>query len=150
MLCWNVYVSDFNSGRIKTYNIFQHHGFYDECVKAKKKHKDDKEGFGKDVHGWLTYYFWSKCEWEVILDHWPSGEIYNMRKVLTLEEIYHDLKYPEDKLFSAPDRRFEIRVFPEHNRFREEKIDVFAQVENNWDVFIDYLWEHRSELKARK
>lgn len=149
MLCWNVYVGDFNSGEMKLYNIFNHCAFYDDCVKAKKRFKDDQEGFAKEVRGSLMYYFWSKCEWEVILQHWPSGEYYNMRKVFTTEEMYHDLKYPEDKHLGS-DRRFEVRIFPEHNRFRDKKIDVYEQVMNNWNVFIDWLWEHRKELKERK
>lgn len=150
MLCWNVYVGDFNSGKMKLYNIFNHCAFYDDCVKAKKRFRDDQEGFAKEVRGSLMYYFWSKCEWEVVLQHWPSGEIYGLRKILTLEKMYHDLKYSEDKLFAAGDRRFEIRVFPEHNRFVDLKIDAYQQVMNNWDVFIDYLWEHRKELRVKK
>ena len=96
------------------------------------------------------YYFWSKCEWEIILDHWPSGEHYSMRKIFTLEEMHNDLKYPEDKLLGAPDRRFEVRVFPEHNRYKVKKIDAYDQVMNNWERFIDYLWENRDELKEKK
>ena len=150
MLIWNVYVGDFNTGKIKLYNIFNHYSFYNDCVKAKKKFKDDKEGFAEEVRRDLHYYFWSKCEWEIILDHWPSGELYDMRRTLTAQDMYSGLKYPEDKLLAAPDKRFEIRVFPEHNRFGCEKIDVYSQVMLNWDVFIEYLWNNRKELKARK
>ena len=28
------------------------------------------------------------------------------------------------------------------------KVDVFWQVQNNWDVFVDYCWEHRKEVKG--
>ena len=151
MLCWNVYVGDFNTGDIKTYNIFSHWGFYESCLDAKKKFRDDMEGFAGEVKSNLMYFFWSKCEWEIVLEHWPSGEYYNLRKTFTLDEMYHDLKYPEDRLpLGSVDRRFEIRVFPEHNRFKDKKIDVYDQVMNNWDAFIEYLWEHRKELKARK
>jgi hypothetical protein len=34
--------------------------------------------------------------------------------------------------------------------FRDEKIDVYDQVRLNWDVFIDWLWENRKELKKKK
>ena len=118
MLTWNVYVGDFNTGKIELYNIFNHWAFYDDCVKAKKKFKDDKEGFAEEVRRDL--------------------------------EMYHDLKYPEDKLFSDHERKYEVHVFPEHNRYCDKKIDVYEQVMNNWDIFIDWLWDRRSELKARK
>lgn len=150
LLCWNVYIGDFNSGEIKEWNVFNHWAFYDDCVKAKKKFKKDKEAFAKEIRSSLMYYFWSKCEWEIILDHWPSGEHYNMRKIFTLEEMHNDLKYPEDKLLGAPDRRFQVRVFPEHNRYKVKKIDVYDQVMNNWERFIDYLWENRDKLKEKK
>lgn len=29
---------------------------------------------------------------------------------------------------------------------RELKIDVYDQVMNNWDIFVDYVWENREEL----
>ena len=150
MLTWNVYVGDFNSGEIKLYNIFNHWAFYGSCIKANKQHKEDKEGFAEEVRQNLMYYFWSKCEWEIVLQHWPSGELYGLRKIFSMQEMYHDLKYPEDKLLGAPDRRFQVRVFPEHNRYKVKKIDVYDQVMNNWDRFIDYLWDNRKELKARK
>lgn len=109
MLCWNVYVSNFNGREIEPYNIFRHARFYDDCCKAKTKFNDDREGFAEAVRSDLMYYFWSKCEWEIILQHWPSMK-----------------------------------------DFHDKKIDVYDQVLLNWDVFIDYLWNNRKELKRRK
>lgn len=109
MLTWNVIYGNFNRGDIETFNIFNHGGFVEDCKKAAKKHKDDKEAFAKEVRSSLMYYYWSKCEWEVIVSHWPPSE-------------HHS------------------------ERFRDEKIDVFDQVTMNWDIFIDYLWEHKKEL----
>lgn len=30
--------------------------------------------------------------------------------------------------------------------FEGEKIDVFDQLSMNWDVFVDYIWDHRKEV----
>ena len=111
MLTWNAYYEDFNGRRISTFNIFEHTAFFDGCVKAAKK-CTTKEDFSEMVRREMMYYFWSKCEWEIILTSWP------------------------------PTR-------PEVN-FRDEKIDVYDQVRLNWDVFIDWLWENRKELKKKK
>ena len=92
MLCWNVYMSDFNNREIKVFNIFDHGSFYGECVRAKKKFKDDKEGFANEVKGWLYYFFWAKCEYEIILDHWPSGELYELRNDVTPAELKKIIK----------------------------------------------------------
>ena len=156
MLCWNVYVGGFNSGEIRLFNVFNHYRFYQDCLKAKKKFREDKEGFANEVRKSLMYHYWSKCEWEIILDHWPNGEFYEMRKKLTAGELKNALRnsgieYDVSASYRMPDdRKIEIRVFPQECRFRDKKIDVYDQIENNWDIFIDYLWNNRKELKARK
>lgn len=153
MLCWNVYVSDFNSGEIVTYNVFNHWAFYESCVKAKKKFKDDREAFAKEVRSNLMYYFWSKCEWEIILNHWPDGEKYEMRKDMTVGQLRDAMRgvgvdYPDSHI--SEDCEVSVRVYLKHNRFKSEKIDVYDQVMANWDIFIDYLWNNRAQLKVRK
>ena len=151
MLCWNVYVSNFNRKEIEVYNIFDHGGFYKDCVKAKKKFKDDKEGFTNEVRISLHYYFWSKCEWEIILGHWPSGEFYEMRKSLKIGELKDALNYEKmPRPWIKENTEVTIHVFPNYLNDRDLKIDVCQQVMNNWDIFIDWLWEHRKELKERK
>lgn len=156
MLCWNVYYGDFNSREIKTINIFDHWSFYESCLKAKRKFKDDKEGFAEEVRSNLMYYFWSKCEWEILLDHWPDGEWSELRttmKIRDMVDMYQkagkncDIARIND---SVMDRDVTLKVFPEWNMRRREKIDVYEQVMNNWEPFINYLWDHRKELKARK
>ena len=73
MLEWNVYVSDFNSKKIETHNVFEHGRFWDDCCKNWKKNKADKEAFAEQLRRDLMYYYWSKCEWEVVVQSWPSG-----------------------------------------------------------------------------
>ena len=71
MLEWNVYVGNFNAKKIETHNVFHHTGFVEDCRKAAKKFKDDKAAFAEEVRLSLMYYYWTKCEWEVIISHWP-------------------------------------------------------------------------------
>lgn len=156
MLCWNVYCGNFNAREIKVYNVFDHFGFYNACVKAKKKFRDDKEGFAEEVRSNLMYYFWSKCEWEILLDRWPDGEWSALRttmKIRDMVDMYRSAGQKCDGWMiseNVMDRNVTLRAYPEWNDGRREKIDVYEQVHNNWEPFIDYLWEHRKELKARK
>lgn len=106
MLTWNVYVYNFNHKKIEVHNIFNHSLFVDDCRKARRKYKDNKELFSEAVRTSLMYYYWSKCEWEIQLASWP----------------YHE------------------------ERDEMKKIDAFAQIEINWDRFIDYVWNNRKEL----
>lgn len=89
MLTWNVYVGDPNSKEIKVHNIFNHTGFMYDCGQAAKKYlKDhDLEELIKRIKHSLMYYYWAKCEWEIIIDHWPSSEKLKSKKVSAYDQI---------------------------------------------------------------
>lgn len=36
---------------------------------------------------------------------------------------------------------------PEERGFKKEKVDVYDQVMLNWDIFIEYVWNHKNEIK---
>ena len=78
-LHWNVLYGNFNSGKIEVRNVFDHHGFLDGCRKAAKKHGKDRDAFEEYVRHELMYYYWSKCEWEVVVSHWPPSEQHSER-----------------------------------------------------------------------
>ena len=101
---WNVFYHDSNSGKIDTYNIFDHSSFHLYVKKAAKKCQT-KDEFAKNLRSELMYYFWSKCEWEVLISPWISSR-----------------------------------------ENEEMKIDVCWQVMNNWDVFLDYVWNNKRKL----
>ena len=87
MLTWNVWYEDFNGKRIRTMNVFTHGRFYDDCIKNVKKNKEDKDAFSTQLLRDLRYYFWSKCEWEIILTSWPERKDFNDYKVDIAEQI---------------------------------------------------------------
>lgn len=66
---WYVYAE--HQGEIEKFNIFDHTRFLSEIVQAYKKYKSDFDTFKGEVHKSLRYYFWSKCEWEIVLSGWP-------------------------------------------------------------------------------
>lgn len=100
---WNVIWYDINGRKLTTYNIFKHSKFL-EYIK-----KDAKEDYGKDLPDYekfkervrreLQYYFWGKCEYELVISTWPPNE-------------------------NVPGK----------------KIDVYAQVMMNFDIFYNYLY----------
>ena len=87
MLEWNVYVGNFNSKSIETHNVFHHARFVEDCCKAAKKFKDDKAAFAEEVRHSLMYYYWSKCEWEVIISHWPPAKGFDDSKVDVYSQV---------------------------------------------------------------
>lgn len=87
MLEWNVYVSDWNAKTIKPHNIFNHVRFMEDLRKAARKHKDDRDAFLREVDHLLHYYYWSKCEWEIVLSHWPPRKDFGGEKVDVWDQI---------------------------------------------------------------
>lgn len=87
MLTWNVYTSNFNGRRIEKHNVFDHGGFLEDCRKAAKKCKDDRDAFSEAVQRSLMYYYWSKCEWEVLIRHWPPHEQDKEEKVDVYDQV---------------------------------------------------------------
>lgn len=87
MLTWNVYYEDFNRRNIKTFNIFEHYRFWEDCIKNKKKNKEDKDSFIKQLRQDLMYYFWSRSEWEIILTSWPERKNFKEKKIDVCDQI---------------------------------------------------------------
>lgn len=88
MLTWNVYIENFNLRKIEPYNVFRHSGFCNSVRMAAKKCSEDREAFINELRHELMYYFWSKCEWELILTSWPPAERFNDEKVSVYDQVW--------------------------------------------------------------
>lgn len=150
MLCWNVYREDFNARDINLYNIFTHYGFYRDCVAARKKYKDDKEKFGEEVRKALMYFFWAKCEHEVVITSLIDGEIGELRTNTTAGAV-RGLLQPNANLGYVDEfLPVTVKCYRRSSSFDGLKVDVYSQVMANWEPFLDYLWENRKELKNER
>ena len=87
MLTWNVYIGNINSGTIEMYDIFDHWKFFEDCQENLKENGDSRERFVEQLRSDLMYYFWSKCEWEVIVRHWPPSERCRDRKIDVYNQV---------------------------------------------------------------
>ena len=106
-LVWNVFYHDVNADRIEMFNIFKHGGLMEDLRKHYKKCKT-KEQFSEELRRSLMYYFWSKCEWEVLITPWCGS-----RKNESI------------------------------------KVDVYWQIQNNWEPFLDYVWNAKKRRKTQ-
>lgn len=68
---WHVYYHDFNAQKIIKWNIFNHSSFREE-VKTLLNDNSIKTEFSEKLRKSLMYYFWSKCEYEIILSPWAG------------------------------------------------------------------------------
>ena len=103
---WNVYVEQFNNRKVDIMNIFNHGLFMKECEGLYKVYSKNRENnlvpteFYERLRKSLAYYFWSKCEYEVMIS----------------------------SISDTAREKTEI------------KVDAYAQVINNYDIFVAYLW----------
>lgn len=90
-LQWNVFTSDWNAGKIVVTDIFEHTRFLDDCRKNYRKNgrgeHADREAFTDQLRRDLMYYYWSKCEWEVVLSLWPGDERFQELKVDVYDQV---------------------------------------------------------------
>lgn len=140
---WNVCIYNCNKNKIELFNIFNHWNFSDYIKKHIKKYKT-KDEFLEQVQRELRYYFWSKSEYELII------EITKNNRVCLIP--WCGCKNPEEaKIDVTNETDFDWRAFAiEHIEKQiydnKAKIDVFEQVMFKWDLFSEYVWNHRKEL----
>ena len=84
---WYVYVDDFNNRCIEKHNVFDHTGFREDIQKIYKKYKDDFDSFSEEVRKSLAYFYWSKCEWEIVLSPWPPRDNFREEKIDVYEQV---------------------------------------------------------------
>ena len=84
---WNVFVENINRRQIEIYNIFNHSSFKKDCDEAWREYKNSFQKFAENVKRSLMYYFWSKCEWEIILSDFPQSDRFKKKKVDAYEQV---------------------------------------------------------------
>lgn len=137
---WKVYYFDFNRNRIGPYDLFRH-GKFPEYIQKHQKQCKSKEEFSDKVKSELMYYYWSKCEWEVIITK-EENRIILTPWIGSRGEV---------SLNVTDDESFEWAAFYEkvaRSRVVRDgsiKIDVYDQVMFKFVEFVDYCWEHRKD-----
>ena len=137
MRIWTVYIRDLNNrDKIRTFNIFEHFGFREDTERYLKKYKN-KEEFAEHLKRSLMYYFWAKFEWETVVTTFPP--------YISVTELERLNTEREQTLKERNREPYMLNV----NLNSGEKIDVYNQVMNNWDVFLDYVWNSKIRRPRR-
>ena len=91
----------------------------------------------------LRYYFWCKCEWELIIEITEDSHIFL--------SPWCGCRDPENvKINVTDDSTLDWKTFADKHIIRQiinkAKIDIYDQVMINWDKFVEYVWENRNGL----
>lgn len=132
-LCWNVYRDNWNADKIEVFNVFKHSSFNKDIQELLKKKDISREEFEESVKRSAQYYFWAKCEYEIILTSWPTRVTQEGLK--EMEE--------ESNEFYERNGKFPLAVHP--NLAVASKIDIYDQIMLNFKSFTEYLWNKRKE-----
>ena len=157
-----VYDENINGRKIEKYNVFNHAYFVKNLTEMFKDIEKEKKKYFKE-HGWdfdipslkdynkfekymldfddkqlrniCQYCFWAKCEYEIVLTTWtPSIEREELLRLIN-EDKEHIEKW------GSPAYRYTS------NLSACEKIDIFDQLQLNWQIFKRYVFENEKEIK---
>ena len=140
---WIVYNFNINAQKIETYNIFNHWSFREYAKKSANKFKT-KEEFAKQIRIELKYYYWSRSEWELVIEITEDNRIFLNPWVGCREPEKVRIDVTDDTSFDwlgFAEKHTKQQVYK-----NEAKIDVFDQVEYLWDEFVEYTWDNRKKL----
>jgi len=138
-LSWVVVYYDCNAQKIKPYDILKSR---EDFIKQLKKRCATKEEFSERMRGEMMYRYWSKCEWELIIEIDENDHIWLKPWV--------GCRDPENCNIDVTDwengfdwRKFAKKHIGDQVYRNKAKIDVYDQLRWRWDEFIDYCWYTR-------
>lgn len=73
-LHWYVIMADFNHKDVVSVDIFNH-SYFAKDVNHLLDSDISKQEFSNKLRSYVNYYFWSKCEYEIIVDSFPQTSI---------------------------------------------------------------------------
>ena len=125
-MIWNVYRQDYNQ-KIIVYNIFEHYHF-NKDVKEIMNKKMQKVEFEEELRKICKYHFRGRSEYETLISSCLTYiQKDKMNKMIDEWEQYHR-KNGE---------------FPRNINVEIEcaiKINIYNQIELNWDSFVEYVF----------
>ena len=137
MLVWNVKRYDCNADLIRDYNVLKYkEGF----IKKQKKKCANKEELSEALKLEFRWHYWSRSEHELLI------EIIGTRVILS---PWCGCRCPAKAAIDVTDdNTFDWLAFANYYIDKQlysdkAKIDVFNQLEWQWDKFVDYCWYTR-------
>lgn len=147
-----VFEIDINTTKIKWFNIFNQSVLQDIQRLLKNKEIDSKNKFKDRLNSIFMYYYWSKCEHEVLISPWPQVRLCEGRlnkNNLTInkdwyaegEDLQYECKNPEmfEKMTRLKSGEFYLQNQADYSH---TKMDVYEQIKRNLDLITDVVLEH--------
>lgn len=131
---WLVTHYDCNGNRICQYDVLK---YRENDIKKLKKKYNTKEDFAEALSREMHYYYWSKAEWELIIELTDDNRVFL--------SPWCGCRNPEDVKIDVTSREdFDWVRFAQKyiQRGNDAKIDVWDQLEFRFNDFVTYCWEY--------
>lgn len=144
-LTWKVKNYLINENKIWDYDVLE---YREEQIKKLKKKCTTKEEFSEAIRREMMWQYWSRCEYEVIIEVDDDNRIWLKPWVGCTD--------PDSvKIDVTDDGRFDWRGFAEKYIGKQiyknkAKIDIWDQLEYRLDDFIDYVWNYHHKYQRTK
>lgn len=144
-LTWKVKNYLINENKIWDYDVL---AYREDQIKKLKKKWTIKEEFAKAMRSEMMWQYWSRCEYEVIIEIDDNGRVWLSPWVgcRNPEEVKIDVT--DDKSFDWC--AFAVSHIGKQIYKNKAKIDIFDQLQWQWDEFIDYVWNYRHKYQRTK
>ena len=107
---YNVYIEDVNHNVFESYNIFEHSSFVEDLKDNIKKNGDNRKEFDEKLKSIIRYYFWSKCEWEIIVSSLIFTDRTKPKKVDAYDQIMLNWKIFENYIWENIDKIKKLKM----------------------------------------
>ena len=145
-LSWLVTYYDFNADKIKYYDIFK---YREKWIKKLKKKCATKDEFSDVMRREFMWAYWSKCEWELVIEVDKNGRVWLNPWVGSRE--------PDKARIDVTDRDdfdwkgFAMLHIGKQINSNKAKIDVFDQLTfaSQFEKLVDYCWTTRLKYERK-
>lgn len=146
-LKWNVLYYNCNANKIETYNVVGGSYFLDVLKRMMKKYRD-KNDFAETLKSEMMYRFWSRAEWELIIEITEDNHIF-------LTPWCGCSESEKAKIDVTNNTDFDWKGFAELHVSQQihknkAKIDIYDQLCYVWNDFADYCWNSKVYRPRKK
>ena len=144
-LTWKVKNYCINSNKIWDYDVLE---YREDQIKKFKKKYPTKEEFAEKMRREMMWQYWSRTEYEVIIEFDDNNRIWLSPWVGCIDPKSVKIDVTDDESFDW--RGFAEKQISQQIYKNKAKIDVWDQLEYRFDEFIDYIWNYRHKYQRAK
>ena len=144
---WKVKNYNTNRDKIEDYDVLE---YFENFLRELKKKKKTQEEFAEEIRGELKYRYWSKCEYELIIEIRDHGRIILLPWCGCRDAEAASIDVTCDESFDwkgFADKHIDKQIYK-----NKAKIDIWDQIEYRFDEFVLCCWNeiHKTQNKKHK